>query len=135
MKKKINIPLIAFIIAIAALIFSVATLIKCIIQNQNIFIAILGVVGTALILGVCAITLYLNKAYSEENEDEENDESQKELSEDSEEDHDSKKDDDLEEDNESEDDNNKDDDTPEDEEEVEELNIDALKIDNEKNDK
>ena len=129
MKKKINIPLIAFIIAIAALIFSVATLIKCIIQNQNIFIAILGVVGTALILGVCAITLYLNKAYSEENEDEENDESQKELSKDSEED------DDLEEDNESEDDNDKDDDTPEDEEEVEELNIDALKIDNEKNDK
>lgn len=79
MKKKINIPLIALIVSIVAVLFSIATLIKCIIQGQNIFIAVLGVIGTALIMGVCLLIIYLNKAEGSEEDVEEDSEEKEEV--------------------------------------------------------
>lgn len=63
MKSKTLIPKIAFGVAAAALIFSLVTFIKTIVQGQPqyIWIAALQVVGTALIVGVCAIVIYLSK--------------------------------------------------------------------------
>lgn len=71
MKAKILVPVIAFVVACAALLFSIVTFIRTIIRGELVWIGALQVTGTALIVGVCAITIYLAKSsdYEEEEED------------------------------------------------------------------
>lgn len=63
MKYLKHIPKIAFFISAAALLFSIATLIRTIVihQTQFIWLSILQVVGTALIMGICAIVIFISK--------------------------------------------------------------------------
>lgn len=70
MKAKILVPIIAFIVACAALIFSIVTFIRTLIRGELVWIGALQVTGTALIVGVCAITIYLAKSSDYEEEDE-----------------------------------------------------------------
>lgn len=72
MKAKILVPVIAFVVACAALLFSIVTFIRTIIRGELVWIGALQVTGTALIVGVCAITIYLAKS-SDYDEDEEED--------------------------------------------------------------
>ena len=70
-----HIPKIAFFVSAAALIFSIATLIRTIVMHQANFIwlSILQVVGTTLIMGICAIIIVIskNRSYEDFDEDEE----------------------------------------------------------------
>lgn len=61
------IPKIAFFISGAALIFSIATLIRTIVihQTQFIWLSILQVVGTALIMGICGVVVFLSRNSNE----------------------------------------------------------------------
>ena len=69
-----HIPKIAFFVSAAALIFSIATLIRTIVMHQTNFIwlSILQVVGTTLIMGICAIVIVIskNRNYDDYDEDE-----------------------------------------------------------------
>ncbi len=71
MKAKILVPVIAFVVACAALLFSIVTFIRTIIRGELVWIGALQVTGTALIVGVCAITIYLAKSSNYDEEEEE----------------------------------------------------------------
>lgn len=67
---------IALIVAIIALIFSIVTLVRAIIINAGIVLAIVQVVGTAIIVVICSIMLYVLSNSEEEEDDEEEEESE-----------------------------------------------------------
>lgn len=74
MKRNIIIK-IALGIAIAALVFSVVTLIRTIIIRGSILIGIVQVIGTAIVVVICGIMLYVMSQYDDsEFEDEDEDE-------------------------------------------------------------
>lgn len=63
-------PKIAFFVAASALLFSIATFIKTLIQKQTQFIwlSILQIAGSALILGICAVMIHLIKTNQDSQE-------------------------------------------------------------------
>lgn len=79
-KKDNNIiTKIALGVSIASLVFSIVTLVRAIIIGNGVLMASILVVGTAVVVAVCAIMLYVLSNYepiddeAEENEDEEKD--------------------------------------------------------------
>lgn len=81
MKSKNLITKLALIVAVAALLFSIITLIRSIVIGSNVFLSCILVVGTVIITTVCAIMLYVLSRYEdddelEDGEDSENDEEQ-----------------------------------------------------------
>lgn len=71
--KKNLITKIALIVAIIAFVFSVVTMIRAIILNVGIVLAIVQVVGTAIIVAICAIMLYVLSNTDDEEDDGEED--------------------------------------------------------------
>ncbi len=65
MKSRTLITKIALGVAIAALIFSIITLIRAIVLGNAIFIACVQVIGTVIIVAICAIMLYVINHYEE----------------------------------------------------------------------
>ena len=76
MKRKTNntVTKIALIVAIIALVFSIVTLIRAIIIKVGIPLAIIQVIGTAIIVAVCSIMLYVLSVNGVEDEDDDEDE-------------------------------------------------------------
>lgn len=60
---------IALGVAIAALLFSIVTLIRAIVLGAGVLIAAVQVIGTAIIVAICAIMLYVIGAYEEDEEE------------------------------------------------------------------
>ena len=54
---------IALGVAIAALAFSIVTLIRALILNNGVFLAVIIVIGTAIVTAICAIMLYVLSTY------------------------------------------------------------------------
>jgi hypothetical protein len=69
MKTKL-ITKIALGVAIAALLFSIVTFIRSLIIGANIFLGAILVVGTAIIVVICAVMLYYLNNYDAAEEDE-----------------------------------------------------------------
>ena len=65
---------IALGVAVAALLFSIVTLIRALILNNGIFMACILVVGTAIVVAICAIMLYVLSSYEPADDEEEADE-------------------------------------------------------------
>lgn len=68
--KKNLITKIALIVAIIAFVFSVVTMIRAFIINMGIVLAIVQVIGTAIIVAICAIMLYVLSNTEDEEDDE-----------------------------------------------------------------
>lgn len=68
MNNKNLITKIALGVAIAALVFSIVTLVRAIILNAGVFIAAIQVIGTAVIVAICAIMLYVLSNYEDDEE-------------------------------------------------------------------
>ena len=76
MKSKNLITKVALGIAIAALIFSIVTLVRSIVTGKNILMSCIIVVGTMIVVAICAIMLYiLNKYEPDEDAEDDTDES------------------------------------------------------------
>ena len=71
MNTKNLVTKIALGVAAASLIFSVVTLIRAITLNTGVFMACILVVGTAIIVAICAIMLYVLSNYEAVEDDEE----------------------------------------------------------------
>jgi flagellar biosynthesis/type III secretory pathway M-ring protein FliF/YscJ len=71
---------IALIVAIVALIFSIITLVRAIIINAGIPLAVVQVIGTAIIVAICSIMLYVLSNNPEDDEDEEEEEKPEDAS-------------------------------------------------------
>ncbi len=82
MKKKNNnlVTKIALIVAIIALLFSIVTLVRSIIIHAGIVLAIVQVIGTAIIVAVCSIMLYVLNTTEDDDEDDEEEEQDEEES-------------------------------------------------------
>ena len=74
MMKNNLITKIALGVAVAALLFSIVTLIRALILNNGIFMACILVVGTAIVVAICAIMLYVLSSYEPADDEEEADE-------------------------------------------------------------
>lgn len=71
MKSRNLITKIALITAIAALLFSIVTLVRTIIVGGSVFLSSILVVGTAVVVAICAAMLYILRKYDpDEIEDE-----------------------------------------------------------------
>lgn len=69
MKSKNLITKIALAVALAALVFAVLTLIRSIKYDSNVMMACILVVGTSIIVAICAIMLYVLSHYEDDDED------------------------------------------------------------------
>ena len=77
--KKNLVTKIALIVAIVALLFSIVTLVRAFIIHKGILIAVIEVIGTAVIVTICSIMLYvLNTTDDEEDEEDEAEDEQDE---------------------------------------------------------
>lgn len=71
MKSKNLISKIAFGIAAAALVFAIVTLIRSIVTGTGILLASIIVIGTAIVVAICAIMLYVLRNYEDDEPDNE----------------------------------------------------------------
>ena len=62
---------IAFGISLAALIFSILTLVRAIVFGSGVLMACLLVVGTAIVVAICAIMLFVLRGYTDEADEDE----------------------------------------------------------------
>ena len=80
MLKRNTITKIALGVAVVALLFSVITLIRAIVIGSGVMFAAIQVIGTLIIVSICAIMLYVLRNEEPEELSEENEDKEKDLS-------------------------------------------------------
>lgn len=77
--KKNLVTKIALITAIVALLFSIVTMVRAIIIKTGIVLAVIEVIGTAVIVAICSIMLYVLSTTEDDDDDGDEDEDEDDV--------------------------------------------------------